>query len=66
MVKANKQNKVFKRSLLTQSILYSLAIIPLSTFAEEAVSESEARKIEVIEVTSQKRVENSQARQCGS
>lgn len=58
----NKQNKAFKRSLLTQSILCSFAIAPLFVTAatEEAPKESEARKIEVIEVTSQKRVENSQ------
>ena len=60
MVNANKQNKTFKRSLLTQSILYSIAMVPLFTVAAEVSEKSEARKIEVIEVTTQKRVENSQ------
>lgn len=60
MIHINKQNKAFKRSVLAQSILCSFAIAPLFAIAEEAPKESEARKIEVIEVTSQKRVENSQ------
>lgn len=66
MINTKNQNKIFKRSFLTQSILFSLAIVPLVTFAEEVAQteeiakESNERKIEVIQVTSQKRIENSQ------
>ncbi len=60
MVSAKEQSQNFKHSLLTTSILCGLALNSSFAMAEEAVQEDEARKIEVIEVTSQKRVENSQ------
>mgnify|MGYP000234314455 CR=1 FL=1 len=60
MIPANKQYRTFKRSLLTTSILCSLALNSSLIMAEETTQENESRKIEVIEVTTQKRVENSQ------
>jgi len=60
MIPVNKQSRTFKRSLLTSSILCSLALGSSLVMAEEASIKTEARKIEVIEVTTQKRVENSQ------
>ncbi|MCW8833966.1 MAG: TonB-dependent receptor [Colwellia sp.] len=60
MVSVQEQSRNFKHSLLTTSILCGLALNSSLAMAEETAQENEARKIEVIEVTSQKRVENSQ------
>ncbi len=58
----NKLNKPFSHSLLTRAVLCGLTACSVNSFAQEQTSTEvkEERKFEVIQVTAQKRVENSQ------